>query len=252
MSEKGKTVLVYILLFIIIILVIGLISYAFLSKNNGSSKGVKHYANPSDLDISSECTFEMTWREFNSIKGNTPENFCSTLNLIKLTDVVLDGESKPIEIVYSDLKVLLDDTNTGFYINDNRMTRYASTDFINTVGVFDDKFFILTVTEKGTNVTVFNSNMEKVYDLESVLKKNNITDPAFVELAKTNSNLKTNLEISKIDSSTMNFVNGQFTFASNSKLGCEGNSYLGSNYKVTYVGDDFTVPEFVSPNSCAQ
>ena len=183
MSEKGKTVLVYILLFIIIILVIGLISYAFLSKNNGSSKGVKHYANPSDLDISSECTFEMTWREFNSIKGNTPENFCSTLNLIKLTDVVLDGESKPIEIVYSDLKVLLDDTNTGFYINDNRMTRYASTDFINTVGVFDDKFFILTVTEKGTNVTVFNSNMEKVYDLESVLKKNNITDPAFVELA---------------------------------------------------------------------
>lgn len=252
MNEKGKTILVYILLFIIVILVGMLIVYAFMSKADENSDTVKRYANPSDFDISSDCTFEMTRQEFNSIKGNTPENFCPTLNLIKLTDVVLDGKKQSIDIVYSKLEVFLDDTNTGFYTNDNRMTRYASTDFINTVGIFDNKFFILTTTKKGSNVAVFNSNMEKVYDLESVLKENNINDPAFIELAKTNKDLKTNLDISHIDGSTMSFVNGQFTFSSTSKLGCKGNSYLGSTYKVTYVGDEFTNPEFVSLNTCAQ
>lgn len=250
MSEKGKNILIYILMFVIFVLVLILIGYVFLNKEDGTSKEVKHYANPSDLDISSECTFEMTRQEFNSI--NNTLNFCPTLNLIKLIDVVLDGKKQPIEIVYSNLNVLLDDTNTGFYINDNRMTRYASTNFWNKVGVFDNKFFILSVTEKGSNVIVFNSNMEKVYDLEDALNEKNITDPAFLELAKTHSDLKTALDISHIDGNTMSFVNGQFTFTSNSKLGCEGNAYSGSTYKVTYTGDEFSAPELVSLNSCTQ
>lgn len=247
MSEKGKTILVYILLFVIFALVCILIGYSFLNKTDGVADKV---VNDNNVSIGSECTFEMTMHEFNGIKEIVPSNFCDTLNLIKLTDVALDGKKQSVDIVYSKLEVLLDDVNTGFYTNNDRMTRYASSNFINTVGIFDNKFFILNVSKKGSNVTVFNSDMEKVFDLESVLNDENITDPAFVELAKTNTSLETTLNISNIDGSTMRFANGQFTFASNSKLGCNG--YTGSTYKVTYVGDEFTAPEFVNLNSCTQ
>ena len=100
------------------------------------------------------------------------------------------------------------------------------------------------------NITAYDKDLNKIYDLKKALTNAKIVDKALAELAKTNNNVKPILSSEAIDFKSIIISGKEIKFSSNANLGCQGKAYSGSTYKVLFNGNTFTEPQFVNINEC--
>lgn len=251
--DKAKIIIVYILMFIILCLVGYLIYFAInLNKDTKEDKKDTPTKTEEKTEISDSCIFNISLGELASLEGNSGSlSLCAGYNKLTLDNIVLDGKTQNVYLNYYNGTLAEQDNILGVYINDKKVVVGASYDTKNVVGVFDNLLFIKTISPEGSNVRVFNSNGRKVYDLESALSKAKIQDPVFTELAKTDTTIGKVVNTKNINSGSFAFTNGVFTFNTDTMAGCNpGQVYKGSTYKVTYTGETFSNPTFVSYINC--
>jgi len=242
-GQKIRVIIIYILVMVIILLV-GYLIVNFFMNNKEVTKEKPHDTE----DIMSQCIFTITRNDYVSIIGGNTSNICGGLNKFIINDIILDGTPLDVEVRY--YNGTTNDNDSGMYINGKRIIKGASNSVKNNIGIFDNKLFIFSNDNKKPNVVVYDKNGNKVYDLETALSKTNISDPAFVELAKTNNNLDVTVKNSSINSSSFTFGPTEFVFSTAAKGECTPGTNIGSTYKVAFSGDNFTAPEFVSFIPC--
>lgn len=231
-GEKSKIILVYILMILVIGLIVAL-TFVVLnsnkkeehssSANNTPTVDVNKYPN-----ISEACTFNLTLDEYNGLTGPKCKNGYSRYNV---TGLSLDGKAMNVSVIYTDKE----GNKSGIYINDRRATNIVNNVSNIKFGTFDKKLFILDNSNNESNVLVFASDSTKVYDLKQTLESSKITDP----------NLNQVLSSITINPNSFNFTETNFTFQA--QLKDSSNQILtGSTYKVTFTGNKFSKPEFVS------
>lgn len=245
-GEKIRVAIIYILVIVIILLVGYLIFNVFVNNKEDNTKKEKVKTNA----ISSECTFDITTADYSLIVNGNNSNLCGGLNKLKIGDIVLDGNQMDVEVNYYNGNITEENENMGFYIDGKRVLKLASNENKNNIGVFDNKLFIFVANNDKPNVVAYDSNGVKVYDLQTALAKANISDPAIVELAKTNNNLDVIVKSSNITTNSFNFGPTEFSFATAVSGECTPGTNIGSIYKVTFSGNNFSAPEFVSFNVC--
>lgn len=237
-GDKIRVVLIYILILIIIFMV-GYLVY--------NSVGVdKKVDKPSlDSDISEDCSFEMSLSEYNAMLGSDKSNLCGGMNKIIVKNISLNDEETEVEVRYYNGD---QSDESGVYVFGKRIVKGAGPKNINRFGIFDNKLFILSIDDAESNITAYDSSLNKVYDLRSALASSDLSDPAFVELAKTNPTLETKVNNSNIG--LFNFLPNEFTFSTDSKLQCVPGGVNGSKYRVVFNGDTFETPQFVEYSIC--
>lgn len=245
-GEKIRVIIIYVLVIVIIALVGYLIYNFFINNKEDNTK--KEEVKVSD--IASECTFGVTSADYNAVVNGNNSNLCGGLNKLKINDIILSGTQMNVEVNYYNGNVNAEDEKMGFYINGKRILKLASNGNRNNIGVFDNKLFIFTADKDKPNVVVYDNNGTKVYDLQTALAGAKISDPAFVEIAKTNQNLDVVVKNSSINTNSFSFGPTEFTFATAVSDNCQPGTNIGSNYKVTFSGNNFSVPEFISFNVC--
>ncbi len=245
-GEKIRLVIIYILIAVIIGLVGYLIYNFFINKDEEKTSP----ATVTENVITEDCTFDVTSGDYSAIINGQTSNICGGFNKFTINDVVLDGKNIDVSVIYYNGNITSDDDRTGMYIDDKRVVKNASKDYLNHIGVFDNKLFIFSPNDGKPNVVVYNSLGERVYDLETALAQAKITDPAFAEIAKTNTSLDTTLKNSSINSSSFNFGPTGFTFNTNGKSECQAGEIIGSTYNVAFSGNNFVAPQFVSYVNC--
>ena len=231
-GEKSKVILVYVLT----LLVIGLIVALTLVILNSNEKEENHSSSANNTptvdvnpfpNISEECTFNFTLDEYNALTGPRCKNGYSRYNV---TGLSLGGQTLNVSIIYTDQ----DGNKAGIYVNDRRATTIVNNVTNIKFGVFDDKLFILDNNNNESNVLVFASDSTKVYDLKETLESSSITDPALNQV----------LSSSTIDPNSFNFTATNFTFQA--QITSDNQILAGSTYQVTFTGNEFSKPEFVS------
>ncbi len=245
-GEKVRVIFIYILVAVIILLV-GYLIYNFLMNTNNSKDQIE---TKTDNTISDNCTFDINNADYGTIVNGETSTLCGGLNKLKINDMILDSNELKIEVYYYNGSIDENDNSTGVYIDGKRVVRYASTDYKNNFGIFDNKLFIFSVNPSNLNVVAYDSSINRVYDLKTSLLQSNISDPAFVELAKTDSTLNTIVNNANIDSSSFNFGPNEFLFSTDTKKECQVGTNIGSTYKVTFSGNTFSAPQFVGYNAC--
>lgn len=232
-GEKSKVILVYVLM----LLVIGLIVALTLVILNSNEKEENHSSSANNTptvdvnpfpNISEECTFNFTLDEYNALTGPRCKNGYSRYNV---TGLSLGEQTLNVSIIYTDQE---DDNKAGIYVNDRRATTIVNNVTNIKFGVFDDKLFILDNNNNESNVLVFASDSTKVYDLKETLESSSITDPALNQV----------LSSSTIDPNSFNFTATNFTFQA--QITSDNQILAGSTYQVTFTGNEFSKPEFVS------
>lgn len=242
-GQKIRVIIIYILVVVIIFLVGYLIVNFFMNnKENTKEESLNKE------DIISQCTFTITSSDYSSIIGGNNSDICGGLNKFIINDIVLDGTPIDVEVRYYNGTT---NDNTGMYINGKRVIKNASNSVKNNIGIFDKKLFIFSNDNKKPNVVAYDKTGNKVYDLETALSKTNISDPAFVELAKTNNNLDVTVKNASINSNSFSFGPTEFVFSTAVKGECTPGTNIGSTYKVAFSGNTFTAPEFVSLVPCS-
>lgn len=238
-GEKGKLILVYILMFLVIGLIIAL-TFVILN-NKPEEKQQESTANDTPTvdvnpypNISEECTFNLTMDEYNALTGPRCKNGYSRYNV---TGLNIGGKSINISIIYTDI----DGNKAGIYVNDRRAT--TKIDNLSNIkfGVFDDKIFILDNNNSESNVLVYSSDAIQLYNLKETLDSAKISDPAFQNLSDPVISSKT------IDPNSFNFTATNFTFKTQT-LDNSNQVVAGSTYQVTFTGNEFSKPEFVNMN----
>ena len=231
-GEKSKVILVYVLM----LLVIGLIVALTLVILNSNEKEENHSSSANNTptvdvnpfpNISEECTFNFTLDEYNALTGPRCKNGYSRYNV---TGLSLGGQTLNVSIIYTDQ----DGNKAGIYVNDRRATTIVNNVTNIKFGVFDDKLFILDNNNNESNVLVFASDSTKVYDLKETLESSSITDPALNQV----------LSSSTINPNSFNFTATNFTFQA--QITSDNQTLTGSTYQVTFTGNEFSKPEFVS------
>ena len=231
-GEKSKVILVYVLM----LLVIGLIVALTLVILNSNEKEENHSSSANNTptvdvnpfpNISEECTFNFTLDEYNALTGPRCKNGYSRYNV---TGLSLGGQTLNVSIIYTDQ----DGNKAGIYVNDRRATTIVNNVTNIKFGVFDDKLFILDNNNNESNVLVFASDSTKVYDLKETLESSEITDPVLNQV----------LSSSTINPNSFNFTATNFTFQA--QITSDNQILAGSTYQVTFTGNEFSKPEFVS------
>jgi len=245
-GEKIRVIIIYVLVIVIIALVGYLIYNFFINSKEDNTKKEEVKAS----DIASECTFDITSADYSAIVNGNNSNLCGGLNKFKINDIMLDGNQMDVEVNYYNGSLNESDDSTGIYINGNRILKSVSTNNKNQMGIFDNKLFIFLADNDKPNVVVYDKYGNKVYDLETALAGANVSDPAFVEIAKTNNNLNVIVRNSSINVNSFVFGGNEFTFSTALKGECTPGTNIGSNYKVTFSENNFSAPEFVSFNVC--
>ena len=246
-GEKFKIALIYLLLLVIVGL-IGAMIWLIINSDKTSTSSKEPV--PEENQISEKCTFDFTLTEYSYVINRQTSEICGGYNKFNITNVVLNGEHQNISIIYNNGTVDSTDTRTGIYIDDNRIIRHASLNYLNTLSVFDNKLFVLSIGDENSNLVVYNSLGKKVYDLASELKSNEFTDNIFVELAKTNPNLNTTITQDSIDPNGYTFNNNSFNFTTKADVDCTTNQYNGSVYRVDFNKEEFSKPQFIIANAC--
>ena len=253
-GDKIKIAVIYVLIFVIIALV-GYLIYFVVSQNDTKVTTPKDEVDTpvKKNDVAEGCTFNVTMSEFGTLADDSNSlQTCTGLTKFNIENITLDGKTIDLYAVYSNTTSKSDAENSGIYLQNRKiLSSLTSTEKVR-LGIFDNKLFVLSSGEEATNVMAYNSNGGQVYNLSKSLAEANISDPAFVELAKTNPNLSAILDTNHIDGGSFIFADGKISFSSDSKLGCINQGYKGSNYTITYIGDKFNAPEFVSTISCNQ
>ena len=232
-GEKSKVILVYVLMLLVIGLIVAL-TFVVLNSNQKEENHSSSANNTPTVDvntypnISEECTFNLTLDEYNALTGPRCKNGYSRYNVAGLS---LGGQTLNVSIIYTDQE---DDNKAGIYVNDRRATTIVNNVTNIKFGVFDDKLFILDNNNNESNVLVFASDSTKVYDLKETLESSSITDPALNQV----------LSSSTIDPNSFNFTATNFTFQA--QITSDNQILAGSTYQVTFTGNEFSKPEFVS------
>ena len=233
--EKSKLILVYLLMLLVIVLIVAL-TFIILNNSSKEENGESTANTTPTVDvnpyptISDECTFNLTMDEYNALTGPSCKGGYSRYNV---NGLALDGNQMNIVVIYSDKN----GNKAGLYVNDRKVattiTNIASIKF----GIYSSKLFILDNNNNESNVLVFNSNTEKVYDLKETLDSSKITDPIFNQIISSTT----------INPNSFNFTDTYFTFQA--RL-VDGNNVenLGSTYQVNFTDSDFSKPTFVSQN----
>lgn len=231
-GEKNKVILVYVLM----LLVIGLIVALTFVVLNSNKKEENHSSSANDTptvdvnqfpNISEECTFNLALDEYNALTGPRCKNGYSRYNV---TGLSLNGQTINVSVIYTDQA----GNKAGIYVNDRRATTVVNDVTNIKFSVFDNKLFILDNNNNESNVLVFASDSTKVYDLKETLESSSITDPALNQV----------LSSSTINPNSFNFTAANFTFQA--QLTSDNQVLAGSTYQVTFTGNEFSKPEFVS------
>lgn len=233
--EKSKLILVYLLMLLVIALIVAL-TFIILNNSSKEENGESTANTTPTVDvnpyptISDECTFNLTMDEYNALTGPGCKGGYSRYNV---NGLALDGNQMNTVVIYSDKN----GNKAGLYVNDRKVattiTNIASIKF----GIYSSKLFILDNNNNESNVLVFNSNTEKVYDLKETLDSSKITDPILNQIISSTT----------INPNSFNFTDTYFTFQA--RL-VDGNNVenLGSTYQVNFTDSDFSNPTFVSQN----
>ena len=232
-GEKGKLILVYILMLLVIVLIVALTFVVINNSPKEENKTATATTTPKvDVNpypnISDECTFDMTMDEYNSITGPGCKGGYSRYNV---NSIALDGKEMSVVIIYSDQN----GNKAGLYINNRKVANNVSNLSAIKFGIFNSKLFILDNNNE-SNVIVFNADSKKVYDLKESLDSDKITDPILNETISS----------ATLNPNSFNFTDSSFTFQA--QLSNNGQVTPGSTYMVTFNGDEFSKPEFVSQN----
>lgn len=234
-GEKSKLILVYLLMLLVIVLIV-VLTFIILNNSSKEENGESTANTTPTVDvnpyptISDECTFNLTMDEYNALTGPGCKGGYSRYNV---NGLALDGDQMNIVVIYSDKN----GNKAGLYVNDRKVattiTNIASIKF----GIYSSKLFILDNNNNESNVLVFNSNTEKVYDLKETLDSSKITDPILNQIISSTT----------INPNSFNFTDTYFTFQA--RL-VDGNNVenLGSTYQVNFTDSDFSKPTFVSQN----
>lgn len=237
--EKNKVILIYSLMILVVALIVAL---TFTIINNPSKKVPKESTanvtptvdvNPYPT-INEECTFSLTLNEYNGITGPKCKGGYSRYNI---TGIALEGKKINISVIYTDQE----GNKSGLYVNDQKATTKVDDLARIKLGIFDNKLFILDNNDNASNVLVYDKDQIKVYDLKETLEENKISDPAF-----QNAETKT-ISNKTIDPNSFNFTAGNFTFKTR-LIDAMDQVISGGVYKVTFSGNDFSKPVFVSAN----
>ena len=234
MSKDKNMMTIYILILIILTAVIT-ITMITLSGPKPSPKPNEGEIQKVEVDsyptVNDECTFNIKLSDYKTLTEAGCKDGYTRYNI---DDIMIDDKNVKVSVVYSDK----DKKGTGLYVNDNRVARNVESIANYKFGSFDNKLFVLD-KNKETNVLVFNSKGEKVYDLKSYLEKNKVK-----ELATGDTYIKSK----NVDPNSFSFYEGYFEFSS--KLDkCQGEG-KGSRYKVSYKNEKFEKPEFLKLIEC--
>lgn len=233
--EKSKVILVYVLMLLVIGLIVAL-TFIVLNSNKKEENHSTSANNTPTVDvnpfpnISEECTFNLALDEYNVLTGPKCKNGYSRYNINGLS---LGGQTINVSVIYTDQE----GNKAGIYINDRRATTVVNNVTNIKFGIFDDKLFILDNNNNESNVLVFASDSTKVYDLKETLDSSEITDPILNQV----------LSSTTINPNSFNFTATNFTFQA--QMTDSSNQILaGSTYQVTFTGNEFSKPTFISQN----
>lgn len=177
--------------------------------------------------ISDECTFDVTLNDYNALTGPGCKGGYSRYNL---TDINLGDKSLEIVIIYSDTN----GNKSGLYLNKTRVIKKADNLLNIRLGIFDNKLFILDKNDNKSNVLVYNSNGENVYNLEENLDEAQIQDPNLQATSTEPISTQT------IDPNSFQFTENNFSFQT--RLIANNQVINGSQYIVNFTGEDFSDP----------
>lgn len=246
-GDKVKVVIIYILILVIIALVAYLM-YIVLSSNDEEKLDTENKEPVQTDELADECKFGVTLAEYNDIINNpSGTSLCNGDNELTITDIVVNGQGQNLKVRFYNGEST---SKGGVYLNDRKVVTGASLNVKNGIGVFDNKLFIFTNEPDDLNVYAYNENGVQLYDLKSALSEAQITDPALSALAQNNTNISTIVNSTNIDGNSMNFGANEFSFSTTSGMECVSGSYSGSRYRVTFSGDVFNAPEFVTTIMC--
>ena len=233
-EEKGKLILVYVLMLLVIGLIVALTFVVLNNNSKDETKVVKNdHAPKIDVnpypEISAECTFDLTIDEYNALTGPKCKNGYSRYNL---SNVNIDGKDMLITVVYNDL----DGDKMGLFLNDRRVSNIVTNVINYKFYVIDNKLFILD-NNSGSNVTVYSKEYAKIYDLKETLDRLKLSEPAFTDVLVSSEIINPNSFV--FNSNNFTFVTQQVT---------ENGVVPGSTYQVNFALEDFENPTLMNVN----
>lgn len=233
-EEKGKLILVYVLMLLVIGLIVALTFVVLNNNSKDETKAVKNdHAPKIDVnpypEISAECTFDLTIDEYNALTGPKCKNGYSRYNL---SNVNIDGKDMLITVVYNDL----DGDKMGLFLNDRRVSNIVTNVINYKFYVIDNKLFILD-NNSGSNVTVYSKEYAKIYDLKETLDRLKLSEPAFTDVLVSSEIINPNSFV--FNSNNFTFVTQQVT---------ENGVVPGSTYQVNFALEDFENPTLMNVN----
>ena len=135
-EEKGKLILVYVLMLLVIGLIVALTLVVLNNNPKNENKAVKNdHAPKIDVnpypEISAECTFNLTIDEYNALTGPKCKNGYSRYNL---SNVNIDGKNMLVTVIYNDLE----GDKKGLFLNDRRVSNIVT-------NVINYKFYVIEI-----------------------------------------------------------------------------------------------------------
>ncbi len=225
-NEKGKIVLIYILMILVIVLIVAL---TFVVLNNSPKKNLDNVSttNSQPLDVNpypnvnAQCKFSVSLDEYNALSMAGCKGGYTRYDV----NISIDGKTLVATVIYSDKTT----KKTGVFINDKKaITKIDNVTNIK-MGIFDNKLFIAD-NSSNTNLLVYDNAGVKLYDLKAALNEAKIKDP-LLNITLTENNIKNN---------TFTFGTNLFTFQTKTT---QNNQIVdGSIYQVTYNNKKFNKP----------
>lgn len=245
--ERAKVFIVYLLIFVILGL-IGYLIYFVVNFSSEDKSETKSEKTPITNEVLSSCTFNSSTEEYNKIlEGNSSINLCNGLNKIILDDVTVEGEKQNLEVMYVNGNA---SKGSGYMkFNGLKILSKVSSTYGNILTVFDNKLFVVERNSEYVNILVYTKDGTNVFNLKDTLEASNITDPAFVELAKSGYN-NTILDYNHIDKDSINLSPNLITFNSDSKTTCQAGSFKGSTYTISFKDNTFGNPVYTGNVMC--
>ena len=230
-EEKGKIILIYVLMALVIVLIIAL-TFVVLGSIPKKEKNLPSTSNNLQVvdvnpypNVNQQCTFNVSIEQYNALTmagckgGYTRYNIESDVN----------GKKLLATIIYSDKN----GNKTGVFVNDKKVINKVLNVTNFKLGLIDNKLFIANNSAE-PNVLAYDETGVKVYDLRAQINKEKIKDPAF-KSGKT-------LTASNIKQNSFSFTSDRFTFQTQDT----GAGQFGSNYQVLFNGQTFSKITFIS------
>ncbi len=243
--KKGKVVIIYLL----VLVLIGLVSYLIYFINDFKEKETEPILQQpvvTNNEIEDKCTFDITLEQYETLSSNPSSlALCQGKNKLNISNITLNSVPINMYSIYYNGILTEEDETLGLYLNENQITSTNK----NTINILNNLLFVKS-TKKTTNILGFNSIGDNIYNLENSLIQTEVEDPVLTELAKTNQTINTKVSLENIDPNSFSFNQTEFTFNTTTNQCTEGQKYKGSTYKVTFNGENLTNPTFVTNVSC--